>query len=115
MEVTYSGSLTLGVSVNLTCSSAAHPPAANFSWYRRAVASLGPLVQVGTGQVLSIPSVEPLHFGWYLCKAQNLLGENSSTEVLMVEEAEGSGQSFTPFTYFNSIFLLPLNLGKCTD
>lgn len=91
VEVSYSGSLTLGTSVNLTCCCAANP-AENYTWYRSSGASGSCSVQVGTGQVLSIPSVEASHFGRYLCKAKNLFGEISSPEVLMEAEAESSGE-----------------------
>lgn len=88
VEVSYSGNLTLGNSVKLTCSSVANPAAENYTWYK-GNGSWSSLVQVGSGQVFSIPSLEPSHLGWYLCKSQNLLGENSSMEVLMMENTSG--------------------------
>ncbi|TWW79559.1 hypothetical protein D4764_10G0005890 [Takifugu flavidus] len=92
VELSYSGRLTLGISVNLTCCGAANPAAENYTWYRSTGANGSSMVQVGTGQVLSIPSVEATHFGRYLCKAQNLFWEISSPEILMEEEAESSGE-----------------------
>ncbi|TWW54443.1 hypothetical protein D4764_0259790, partial [Takifugu flavidus] len=49
--------------------------------------------QVGSGQVLSIPSMEALHSGLYLCQARNQVGGKNSTEVLLAmvdEEQRGS-------------------------
>ncbi|XP_029694801.1 hemicentin-1-like isoform X2 [Takifugu rubripes] len=94
VELSYSGRLTLGISVNLTCCGAANPAAENYTWYRSTGANGSSMVQVGTGQVLSIPSVEATDFGRYLCKAQNLFWEISSPEILMEEEAESSEASF---------------------
>lgn len=71
-----------GRSVNLTCSSTANPPA-NYTWYKRTDSLSGGDIQVGSGQVLSIPSVEQSHIGLYLCQATNQLGGNNSTELLL--------------------------------
>ncbi|XP_054477055.1 B-cell receptor CD22-like isoform X2 [Anoplopoma fimbria] len=80
-----------GSSVNLTCSSAANPPADNYTWYRSTGSSFSSLLQVGSGQVLSLPSVEASNTGLYLCQARNQLGENNSTEVMlaMMEKDQG--------------------------
>lgn len=94
VEVRYTGSLTLGNGVNLTCSSVANPAANSYTWYR-GDGRRSPLVQVGSGQVFAIPSLEPSQLGWYLCKSENLLGENNSTAVLIVDSAETSGESLT--------------------
>ncbi|XP_075937539.1 B-cell receptor CD22-like isoform X2 [Anarhichas minor] len=89
VEMSYSGHLTMGSSVNLTCSSAANPAADNYTWYSSAGSSFSSLLQVGSGQVLSLPSVEASHTGLYLCQASNRLGENNSTEVLLtVDETD---------------------------
>ena len=82
------GRAVWGSSVNLTCSSAANPPADNYTWYRRTDASSSAGPQVGSGQVLHIPSMEASLSGLYQCLASNRLGEKNSTEVLlaMVEE-----------------------------
>lgn len=80
-------SVVAGSSVNLTCSSDANPAAENYTWYWRADAT-SPMLQVGSGQVLSVPSVEASHTGLYLCQARNQLGKSDSTEVLLtLEEA----------------------------
>ncbi|XP_028281308.1 B-cell receptor CD22 isoform X2 [Parambassis ranga] len=81
VEVTPPGLLAVGSSVNLTCSSAANPVADNYTWYR-ATASTS-ITQVGSGPVLSFPSMEESHNGVYVCQAGNHLGENNSTEVLL--------------------------------
>ncbi|XP_059195417.1 B-cell receptor CD22-like [Centropristis striata] len=70
-----------GSSVNLTCSSVANPAADNYTWYRSNVSSS--MLQVGSGQVLSLSSVDASHTGLYLCMARNQVGENNSTEVLL--------------------------------
>ncbi|XP_062278412.1 carcinoembryonic antigen-related cell adhesion molecule 5-like [Scomber scombrus] len=80
-----------GSSVNLTCSSVANPAADSYTWYKitdsssssSSPSSSSELLQVGSGQVLSIPSVEASHTGLYLCQARNRQGENNATEVLL--------------------------------
>lgn len=76
--------------MNLSCSSAANPPAVNYTWYRRTDPGGSGGLQVGSGQVLYISSMEESLSGLYLCRARNPLGEMNSTEVLlaMVEEEE---------------------------
>ncbi|XP_073340634.1 B-cell receptor CD22-like [Pagrus major] len=86
-----------GSSVNLTCSGDANPAADNYSWYRRTASSRS-MVQVGSGQVLSIPSVEASHTGLYYCQARNRLGENNSTEVLLAMKEEQHGSQSLPIT-----------------
>ncbi|XP_008285116.1 B-cell receptor CD22-like isoform X1 [Stegastes partitus] len=71
-----------GSSVNLTCSSDANPPADSYAWYKTAVS--GSMLQMGSGQMLFLPSMEASHNGLYLCLARNSVGENNSTEVLLV-------------------------------
>ncbi|KAM9309827.1 B-cell receptor CD22-like [Pholidichthys leucotaenia] len=77
-----------GSDVNLTCSGAANPPADNYNWYKK-TASLGSssVIWVGSGQVLSLPSMEASHGGLYFCQVRNYWGENNSTEVML--EARG--------------------------
>lgn len=79
-----------GSSVKLTCSSAANPAADNYTWYKRAV-SANSLLPMGSGRVLSIPTMEASHTGLYLCRASNRMGENNSTEVLLSIKAEENG------------------------
>lgn len=77
-EVSQAGLLSVGSSVNLTCNSAANPEADSYTWY-----SSSSRLQVASGQVLSIPSLEVSHSGVYLCRAGNSLGESNSTAVLL--------------------------------
>lgn len=79
-----------GRSVNMSCSSSANPPAQNYTWFRRTDASGPSGLQVGSGQVLYISSMEASLSGLYLCQARNQLGEKNSSEVLlaMVEEEQ---------------------------
>ncbi|XP_034409096.1 B-cell receptor CD22 [Cyclopterus lumpus] len=90
VEMSYSGLLTMGSGVNLTCSSAANPAADRYTWYRSTGSSLSSLLQVGSGPVLSLPSVEASHTGLYLCQASNPLGGNHSTgaPLLPVDETD---------------------------
>ncbi|TWW53195.1 hypothetical protein D4764_0157060 [Takifugu flavidus] len=82
-------------SVTLTCSSDANPPADTYIWYRNTNSSSSNGLQVGSGQVLSIPSMEALHSGLYLCQARNQVGGKNSTEVLlaMVDEEQRGSQT----------------------
>ncbi|XP_029694112.1 B-cell receptor CD22-like isoform X1 [Takifugu rubripes] len=84
-----------GSSVNLTCSSDANPPADTYIWYRNTNSSSSNGLQVGSGQVLSISSMEALHSGLYLCQARNQVGGKNSTEVLlaMVDEEQRGSQT----------------------
>lgn len=100
VEVSYLGKLILNSTVNLTCSSAANPAVYNYTWYKGTAPSFNTMIQVGSGQVLSIPSVEAFHTGLYLCNARNHLGGKNSSEVLLtVEETDseytGDTDSFT--------------------
>ncbi|XP_034552856.1 B-cell receptor CD22-like isoform X2 [Notolabrus celidotus] len=77
--------------VNLTCSSSANPAAVNYTWFRRKTkSSSSSLLQVGSGQVLSVPIVELSHGGPYNCQARNTVGENNSTEVLLREDDDST-------------------------
>ncbi|XP_070768006.1 B-cell receptor CD22-like [Enoplosus armatus] len=90
VEVSHPGNLTVDSSVNLTCSSAANPVADDYTWYRGTASSSRSMLQVGSGQVLSLPSEEASHTGLlYLCQARNRLGESNSTGVLVtVDETD---------------------------
>lgn len=65
--------------VNLTCSGAANPAADRYTWYRGAGSSPGPLLEVGSGRVLSLASGGAAHAGLdYRCRASNHLGGSYS-------------------------------------
>lgn len=88
VQVSPMGSLAVGRSVNLTCNSAANPAADSYTWYRKTTSSF--LLPVGSGQILSIASMELSHAGDYVCQARNLLGENNSTDVLLEVDVTNS-------------------------
>ncbi|KAI3361366.1 hypothetical protein L3Q82_013537 [Scortum barcoo] len=83
VEASSLGRLSVNSSVTLTCNSAANPAADNYTWYSSAVSGVGSMLQVGSGQVLYIPSMEAQHAGLYICQARNRLGDKNSTEVLL--------------------------------
>lgn len=88
-EVSQAGLLSVGSNVNLTCNSAANPEADSYTW-----------LQVASGRVLSLPSLEVSHSGVYLCKAGNSLGESNSTAVLLeVEETKSESVRRVGITY----------------
>ncbi|KAK2844245.1 hypothetical protein Q5P01_010904 [Channa striata] len=73
-----------GSGVNLTCSCVANPAADRYTWYKRTdFPGSGSLVQVGSGRVLSLLSVDASHTGLYFCQTENTLGINNSSEVLL--------------------------------
>ncbi|XP_034553587.1 B-cell receptor CD22-like [Notolabrus celidotus] len=98
-----------GSSVNLTCSSSANPAVENYTWFRRitnSCSSSSSLLQVGSGQVLSLLSVEESHTGLYLCQARNTLGGNNSTEVLLTIRGELHGDQSILVLAGVGVFLL---------
>ncbi|XP_041650169.1 B-cell receptor CD22-like [Cheilinus undulatus] len=100
--VSYPSILNESSSINLTCSCSANPAAENFTWFRRTASpSPSTLIQVGSGRVLSLLSVEMSHAYLYLCRARNTVGENNSNEVPITMREE-SQDLFT----LNRIFLL---------
>lgn len=83
-----------GSSVNLTCSSVANPTADSYIWYKMVDSdATSSMMQVGSGQLLSLPSVEESHSGVYLCKVRNSLGESNSTQVLLSMQRKQDGRS----------------------
>uniref|UniRef100_A0A1A8BQ16 Ig-like domain-containing protein n=3 Tax=Nothobranchius TaxID=28779 RepID=A0A1A8BQ16_NOTKA len=99
--------VTDGIRVNLTCTSAANPTADNYTWFRRSATSSSSLwVQVGSGQVLSLPSMEPSHTGLYLCIVRSPLGESNSTEMMLAMEAEQQGSQSLPVLAALGVFVI---------
>ncbi|KAI4794929.1 hypothetical protein KUCAC02_031723 [Chaenocephalus aceratus] len=75
-----------GSSVTLTCSSDANP-AANYTWYKENEDS-----PIASGQIFNITDFRAEHRGRYSCGAQNKLGrQNSSLLILFWAEFEYSG------------------------
>lgn len=87
VEVKHSSALLVGSSVTLTCRTSANPAADTYSWwYSSNVSNSSPERQVGSGQMLSISSVELTHTGAYICQAENRVGQGRSEEVLLTVE-----------------------------
>ncbi|XP_053097575.1 B-cell receptor CD22-like [Pangasianodon hypophthalmus] len=79
-----SASVLLGSSVSLSCSSDANPAVLNYTWYRENGE------QIGTGKHLTINMTDSTQSGLYYCRAQNQLGDHSSSvylDVQFVQEA----------------------------
>ncbi|XP_053738026.1 B-cell receptor CD22-like [Synchiropus splendidus] len=82
-----------GSGVNLTCRSEANPPATRYTWYKQTSSPESvPLVQVGSGPMLALPSEEASLLGHYLCRAGNHLGERNSTLVRLSMSLRASDQ-----------------------
>ncbi|XP_035984947.1 B-cell receptor CD22 [Fundulus heteroclitus] len=107
IEVSGSGPLLVGSSVTLTCRSAANPAADTFTWwYRRDVSNSSLQLQEGSGQVLSISSVELTHTGAYICQAGNPMGQSRSAQVLLtVEDTGGTAGGVKAFTFLDVFFI----------
>ncbi|XP_054897780.1 B-cell receptor CD22 [Poeciliopsis prolifica] len=87
VEVKRSGPLLVGSNVTLTCRGSGSPAAITYTWwYSSDVSNSSTELQVGSGQVLSISSVELTHSGTYICQAQNRAGESRSAELLLAVE-----------------------------
>ncbi|XP_036394435.1 sialoadhesin-like [Megalops cyprinoides] len=77
-SVSASGSVMLGSSVTLTCSSNANPPVQSYTWYK---VNGTEMQTVGSGQNLTFNETEPSDSGQYYCEAQNDHGMENSTTV----------------------------------
>ncbi|XP_036394436.1 myelin-associated glycoprotein-like [Megalops cyprinoides] len=77
-SVSASGSVMLGSSVTLTCSSNANPPVQNYTWYK---VDGTEMQTVGSGQNLTFNETEPSDSGQYYCEAQTDHGMENSTTV----------------------------------
>uniref|UniRef100_A0A3Q3EQ57 Ig-like domain-containing protein n=1 Tax=Labrus bergylta TaxID=56723 RepID=A0A3Q3EQ57_9LABR len=82
LSVSPSSEVLKGSAVTFTCSSDANPTVTHNGY---SLHKDGHLISsgVGSGQVLSLPSMEVNHTGLYLCQARNTVGETNSTEVLL--------------------------------
>ncbi|XP_077460917.1 basement membrane-specific heparan sulfate proteoglycan core protein-like [Stigmatopora argus] len=76
-----SSEVSVGYSVNLTCSSDANP-AATYNWYKDNEES-----SKFTGAIFNIINFQPDNEGVYHCKAQNIMGTQKATIQLLVKAA----------------------------
>ncbi|XP_064160112.1 hemicentin-1-like isoform X7 [Anguilla rostrata] len=91
VSVSPSGSLLVGSSVTLTCSSNAKPEVQNYTWYKVNGTKMN---TVGTGQNLTFTVTESSGSEQYYCEAQNKHGKENSTvqlEVYYMPQISGSG------------------------
>ncbi|XP_064176189.1 B-cell receptor CD22-like isoform X1 [Anguilla rostrata] len=92
VSVTPSGSLLVGSSVTLTCSSNANPAVQNYTWYKVNGTEIN---TVGTGQNLTFNVTESSGSEQYYCEAQNEHGKENSTtvqlNVIYMPQISGSG------------------------
>uniref|UniRef100_A0A3P9PF61 Ig-like domain-containing protein n=1 Tax=Poecilia reticulata TaxID=8081 RepID=A0A3P9PF61_POERE len=88
VEVNRSDPLLVGSSVTLTCRGSARPAAITYTWWHSSNGS-NSSTEVGSGQVLSISSVELTHTGTYVCQAENRVGQSRSAELLLTVEETG--------------------------
>ncbi|KAL2086844.1 hypothetical protein ACEWY4_017903 [Coilia grayii] len=86
VSISASGDMGEGDTVTLTCSSDANPPVHNYTWYMKTGAES--LVR-GTGESISF-NVTSDTSGLYYCQAQNEVGSQTSTEVVVQGVKRGS-------------------------
>ncbi|XP_077388169.1 B-cell receptor CD22-like isoform X2 [Festucalex cinctus] len=94
LDVQYLPSAADGSSVKVMCSGTANPATHSYVWYKWTSSSS--LLQVGSGQVLSLSSMETPHTGIYLCQARSQLEVINSTKVLVAMEEQNSGRLSVP-------------------
>ncbi|XP_072423590.1 B-cell receptor CD22-like [Chiloscyllium punctatum] len=68
------GEVKEGDRVTLTCNSRSNP-GARYTWYKD---NVNTAVNKGTGNILTIRSITPTESGDYYCKAENVIGEQTS-------------------------------------
>ncbi|XP_077434230.1 B-cell receptor CD22-like isoform X2 [Vanacampus margaritifer] len=89
LDVQYVPSVADGSSVKVMCSSTANPATHNYVWYKWTSSSS--ILQVGSGQVLSLSSMETPHTGIYICQARSQLEVINSTKVIVAMEGQNWG------------------------
>ncbi|XP_064175822.1 B-cell receptor CD22-like, partial [Anguilla rostrata] len=87
VSVSSSGEIVEGSSVTLTCSSDANPPVQNYTWYKKNDTGVW---QAGSGQSLNFSNFRSWNRGQYYCEAQNRLGAQNSSAILVTVQG---GQS----------------------
>ncbi|XP_038145799.1 B-cell receptor CD22-like [Cyprinodon tularosa] len=96
-----------GSSANLTCHSEANPAADSYTWYKMTdTVGSDSLAYVGSGQVLSLSSMESSDSGLYVCLARNSVGEANSTGLVLVMAAEQHGSQALPILAGFGVFLV---------
>ncbi|KAG7469052.1 hypothetical protein MATL_G00124770 [Megalops atlanticus] len=107
-SVSPSGSVMLGSSVTLTCSSNANPPVQSYTWYKE---NGREMKIVGSGQNLTFNVTEPSDGGQYYCEAQNDHGRQTSP-VFVNTQTAGSHCSLIPYIICGILaFLYLLTVG----
>ncbi|XP_064163805.1 B-cell receptor CD22-like [Anguilla rostrata] len=88
VSVSPSGEIVEGSSVTLTCSSDANPPVQKYTWYKKN--DPAGVWQAGSGQSLNFSEFRSLNSGEYYCEAQNRLGAQNASALLVTVQG---GQS----------------------
>uniref|UniRef100_A0A3Q2YYS8 B-cell receptor CD22 n=1 Tax=Hippocampus comes TaxID=109280 RepID=A0A3Q2YYS8_HIPCM len=88
LDVQYLPSVADGNSVNVMCSGRANSANHSYVWYKWTSSSS--LLQVGSGQLLFLSSMETPHTGIYLCQASSQLEVINSTKILLAMEEQPS-------------------------
>ncbi|XP_061690883.1 B-cell receptor CD22-like isoform X2 [Syngnathoides biaculeatus] len=91
LDVQYLPSVAEGSRVNMMCGITANPATHSYIWFKWTSSST--LLQVGTGQMLPLLSVETPSTGIYLCQARSQLEVINSTKVLLLKEENHSGHA----------------------
>ncbi|KAJ8001587.1 hypothetical protein DPEC_G00171020 [Dallia pectoralis] len=81
VSVSPSGEIVEGSSVTLTCSSDANPPVNNYTWYKKNVTS-----PKASGPSYSITNIRSEDSGEYYCLAENGIGFNNSTALMIIKK-----------------------------
>ncbi|KAI4895890.1 hypothetical protein NFI96_001616 [Prochilodus magdalenae] len=86
VSISPSGEIMEGSSVTLTCSSDANPPVKNYTWFKE-----GGISPVGSGQNYCITNISIEERGRFYCKAQNVIGSQTSPAVSVLEPGLDGG------------------------
>ncbi|KAJ7984052.1 hypothetical protein DPEC_G00367400 [Dallia pectoralis] len=97
VSVSPSGEIVEGSLVTLTCSSDANPPVYNYTWYKKNVTS-----PKASGQSYSITNIRSEDSGEYYCVAENGIGSNNSTDLMITVVGTQSSQKI-PLVIYASV------------